>query len=95
MVSEKKIVLLLDIAERALAVDLYETDRKSKYSSLVTAYQAWKENHGVGRVERNSPEWKRMQADTTAEYERFCVARDQEYNARRRLSTAIRRYHAV
>lgn len=48
-----------------------------------------------GRMERNSPEWKRMQADTEAEYARFCVARDLEYNARRRLETAIRRFHAA
>lgn len=95
MVNEKKIVLLLDIAERALVVDMHEADRKAKYLSLVDAYKAWKAKRKIGRVERNSPDWMRMQSDTEDEYVDFCVARDLEYNARRRLSTAIRRYHAA
>jgi len=95
MLDTSKLTHICDIAERALDVHAHEQKRKSAYLTLVDAYQAWKVEHKIGRVERNSPEWKQMQADTEDEYARFCVARDHEYNARRRLDTAIRRYHAA
>lgn len=94
MLDTTKLTHVCNIAERALDVHAHEQKRKSAYLTLVDAYQAWKAEHEIGRVERNSPEWRRMQADTEEEYARFCVARDLEHNARRRLETAIRRYHA-
>lgn len=95
MLDTMKLTHVCDIAERALDVHCHEQKRKSAYLALVDAYKAWKAEHNTGRVERNSQEWKQMQADTEAEYARFCIARDLEHNARRRLETAIRRYHAA
>lgn len=95
MFDTMKITHICNIAERALDVSAHEHKRKSAYLTLVDAYKAWKAKHKVGRVERNSAEWQQMQADTEEEYGRFCEARDHEHNARRRLETAIRRYHAA
>ncbi len=94
MLDPMKLTRICDIAERALDVSTHEYGRKSAYLTLVDAYKAWKAERKIGRIERNSPEWKQMQADTEEEYGRFCEARDLEHNARRRLDTAIRRYRA-
>lgn len=95
MLDAMKITHLCNIAERALDVDAHEQQRKAAYLTLVDAYKAWKTRHKIGRVDRNSSEWKQMQAAAENEYAEFCAARDLEHNARRRLATAIRRYHAI
>jgi hypothetical protein len=95
MTNEKKIVLLLDIAERALTVDMFETERKIGEADLDLAYQNWKDDFGISRVERDTPEWNRMMEATGVWYVALEADKRKERNARKRLKTAIRRYNAA
>jgi hypothetical protein len=90
-----KIALLIDIADRALDVDNFERLRKEEVRRLTHAYEDWKYRNGTPRVERDSLQWVLMMHGTGAEYQRVLDAKRRERNSRKRLETAIRRYHAA
>lgn len=45
---------------------------------LYAAYPRWKKANGVGLIERNDPDWKRMMAATSAEYQELKRAKSQQ-----------------
>jgi hypothetical protein len=95
MTNEKKLVLLLDIAERALTLDMFEVGRRNGEADLDLAYRNWKDDHGITRVERDTPDWNRMIKATAVWYKVLEADKRKERNARKRLKAAIRRYLAA
>lgn len=87
-----QIASLIEIAGKAIEVHKAEADRKFYDDCLGSAYGAWKERHGIERVERDTLDWSRMMVATRPEYEQLQQAKTDERNARRRLATAISRY---
>lgn len=83
---------LIAIAELAIAVNNRETVVKHRKIALNEAYNAFKDINGIDHVERDSDEWESMMFSTKKEYAVLEAAKREEKNARRRLSTAIRRY---
>lgn len=84
--------LLTDIASRALDVEQFEQQRKADRTVLISAYNKWKNKNRIEHVERDSLEWVQMMVATKREYEQFEAAKKSERNAKRRLTTAIKRY---
>lgn len=93
MISAKNIMDLLDIANRALTVDMSEQKRRKAQRDLRAAYDAWKTEHRIrNRMEPGSPDMERMKAATEAEYDLLTEAKRDEANARKRLRSAIHKY---
>jgi hypothetical protein len=88
----QNITRLIEIGERAIEAYEMEQKRKAAYETLIAAWQSWKDERGIARVVKNSPEWKQMQESADDEYSDFCLARDVQLNAERRLSAAITRH---
>lgn len=84
---------LLSIAEKAIAAQDAEAHRKAEQADLTEAYAAWKAKHGIERVERDTLDWTRMMVATKPRFDRVEQAKREERNAKRRLATAITRYH--
>ncbi|MBY3500170.1 hypothetical protein [Rhizobium laguerreae] len=90
--TARKIHLMVAVANSAIELDAYEANAGTKKQVLREAYADWKETHSVGRVERDSDEWKAMMSDTHAAYQNLVYAKKNEANARRRLKTAVRNF---
>ncbi|VDS08864.1 hypothetical protein PARHAE_02049 [Paracoccus haematequi] len=80
---------MLKIAE--IAVEVYDLERAAanEKADLHSAYQIFKAVKGIDRVERDSPEWEAMMAETAGEYAASEAAKRKVYNAKRRLKAAI------
>lgn len=84
---------LLDIAEKAIAVDDCRSEHLENLHKLKSAYEAHKEKHGIsGRVDSASDEWDLIKAATASEYAVVEKSRRAIYNAERRLATAVRKH---
>lgn len=81
---------MMRVAERAIEFVAREAERKAARSTLNDAYARWKARTGLVRVERNTLDWVRMTKATTAEYEALEAAKKAEYNAMRRLRSAVK-----
>ncbi|MBX4901636.1 hypothetical protein HJA83_09845 [Rhizobium bangladeshense] len=90
--TARKIHLMVVVANCAIELDAYEANASTKRQVLREAYADWKESRGIGRVERDSDEWKAMIGDTDAAYQNLIYAKKNEANARRRLKTAVRNF---
>lgn len=90
--SPATLSLLLDIAERAIAADSWEIQRRADQGKLTEAYVGWKDESGVYNVVKYSDDWDAMLLATAAPYQELLMAKRQEYNAKRRLKSAINRY---
>lgn len=88
-----QISTLLEIAGKALEADRLEREAKFAKMDLNEAYEEFKEDNGLDRIEADSPEWKRMMFATQVDYRQSEDAKRQAYNAKRRLQSAIARYH--
>lgn len=81
---------MMRVAERAVEFVTREAERKAARAALNDAYARWKARAGLARVERNTLDWVRMTKATTAEYETLEAAKKAEYNAMRRLRSAVK-----
>lgn len=94
MISAKNIIDLLDIANRALIVDDCEQKRRKAQRDLRDAYLSWKTENRVSKLmEAGSSDMERMKAATEEEFDLLNEAKRDETNARKRLRSAIRKYH--
>lgn len=82
---------LAAIGLKAIEHDQAVVAHKNAQSVLTTAYQEWKDEHGIGRIERGTPEWEDMLKATRAEYLAVAEAERIEKNAGDRLRRACRR----
>lgn len=92
MLTNKDLVSLLEIAGRAIEAQVCTHKRQTSQEVLRVAYRAWKHEAGVDQIERESDAWHEMMRATVEEYQLSQLAKRQEYNAKRRLSTAICKY---
>lgn len=88
-----QISTLLEIAGKALEADRLEREAKWAKLNLNEAYEGFKKDNGLDRIEADSPEWKRMMFATRIDYHLSQNAKRQAYNAKRRLQSVIARYH--
>lgn len=84
---------LVAIGLKAITAHRLTTARKQSRENLIAAYNAWKNEEGIDRVERDSPDWNAMMEATHDEYAAWNKARTDERNALRRLETACRKVH--
>lgn len=95
MSDPMKIAALLEIAQRAMDVEARVVERKEHEETLRSAYKWHKQTLGMAdhvMIKREGPEWDAVKAATAVEYADTEKAKRAEYNARRRLQTAIRNY---
>lgn len=95
MTDPMKIAGLLEIAQRAMDVEDRVVERKEHMETLRSAYKWHKQTLGMAdhdMIKRETPEWEAVKAATAVEYVDSEKAKRAEYNARRRLQTAIRHY---
>lgn len=90
MMDIQKISALLNIAACAIEVERLSTNQKMFQGNLNDAYNAYKLQNGIERVERDTIEWIMMMESTKKEYSALVRAKRRVYNARRRLSSAVR-----
>ncbi|WP_079212938.1 hypothetical protein [Brucella pituitosa] len=86
---------LIEIAEKAIELQGFETDRKLSRRALEEAYEAWKEENDVVHIMRDTHGWSEMMVATKSEYQQFEEAKRVEGNAKRRLQSAIKRYQVA
>lgn len=97
MIDPTKISALLTIAQRAIDVENRVIERKEHVEMLRSAYKLHKRTLGSGEydmIKRDTPEWDALKAATATEYADAERAKRAEYNARRRLQSAIQNYRA-
>jgi hypothetical protein len=97
MSDPMKIAALLEIAQRALDVEDRVVERTEHMETLRSAYKFHKRTLGMNDhdfIKREGSEWDAVKAATAVEYADAEKAKRAEYNARRRLQTAIRNYRA-
>jgi len=82
----------MDIATRAIEVDVYARAEQYAKEALHEAYDEFKREAEIDHVERDSSDWDLMMEATKPEYEVLQKAKRDHRNARRRLETAIRRH---
>lgn len=92
MIEENNVSTLFAIAARAIEVAEAEETRRFKEDDLAAAYNAYRERNGLDYIERESNDWHLMLASADKEYRALQKAKRVEYNAQRRLTTAIKRY---
>jgi len=94
MSNRNNMPALLAIASRAVEVGDARRRRVAAKEALHKSYRNWKFANEIGYVERDTPEWNRMMADTKPAYQRFEKAKQDERNTSKRLDTAVRRFQA-
>lgn len=94
MTDARDIAALLEIAHRAIDLEDRSIERRDHQAMLNSAYVYYKRTNGIEAVERDTTEWDAMISATKSEYDDAETAKRAEYNAKRRLQTAIRRYRA-
>lgn len=97
MSDPMRIAALLTIAQLAIDVEDRVVERTEHVELLRSAYKQHKLSLGLGdhvHFKRDSPEWDALTAATAVEYADVEKAKRAEYNARRRLRTAILNYRA-
>lgn len=83
---------LIRVAEAAIEADDMELAAFSAKKALHSAYQEYKEERGLDRVERNTLHWELMMVKTKVIYEASEAAKRKAYNAKRRRERAIHRW---
>lgn len=87
---------LIEVAERAVEAERLADKARAAKRDLSWAYCDRKDELGIiGRVDRDSPEWQKIEAATEEEYLASQEAKRVARNAKSRLQTAIRRYQKV
>ena len=68
--------------------------RKLAVAAFVDACFRWKNDRGIGFIERNSDQWEQMLCGVADEHDAVSRAKANERNARERLFRACRRVEA-
>ncbi len=77
---------LLAIAQAAVQYADAVSDRRQRQQELTDGYAAWRERTGqFDKVQRDSPAWREMLADTAQEYHQLQLARGRQHRAQARL----------
>lgn len=84
--------VLTRVAVTAIEADDMELAAFTAKKALHSAYEDYKEERGLDRVERDTLHWELMMAKTKALYEASEVAKRKAYNAKRRRERAIHRW---
>lgn len=92
--STKKIISLLDIAQKA--IDHHAASRRTSAAKMAyyDSCAEWKDDQGYDRfqkLDRNGEDWERMMTHAHSHLIEYRKAKRAEYNAKRRLTTAIRK----
>lgn len=96
--NTSKIIGLLDIAQKS--IDHHTASRRT-FAAKMAYYDScseWKDDQGYDRfqkLDRNSEDWERMMTHAHSYLVAYRKAKRAEYNAKRRLISAIRRAEAV
>ncbi|WP_025371788.1 hypothetical protein [Advenella mimigardefordensis] len=90
----KKIIALMDIAQKA--IDHHAASRRTAAAkrAYYDSCSEWKDDQGYDRfqkLDRNSEDWERMMTHAHSCLVEYRKAKKAEYNAKRRLTTAIRK----
>lgn len=83
---------LLEIACRAISLHSWEQEVKRHATFMNQAYKEWRDENGCEYVGKHSPEWDAMLEATRDTYIRLKAVKRSTYNAKRRLSSAIKRF---
>lgn len=96
MIRAKEIMLLIEIADRAILADAATAKRRRAEAELRQSYKAWKiENRVDDFMPADSADLEKMRSATEEEFVLLGEAKAAEANARRRLETSVRRYRAA
>ncbi|MBS7696290.1 MULTISPECIES: hypothetical protein [unclassified Chelatococcus] len=90
-----QIALLIEIARRAIDVEWYEDERRQCQSDLRQAFQEWKDARRIDHVERDTPNWDALMEATAEPFAELERAKRHARNAKKRLTTAIRRMNTT
>lgn len=95
MIEANNVSTLFAIAARAIEVAEAEETRRFKADDLAAAYNTYRERNRLDYIERESNDWHLMLASAEKEYQALQKAKRVEYNAQRRLKTAILRHRGL
>lgn len=83
--------IIFKVGLLAIEAHHHASQRKLAQGDLTSAYEAWKREKGIERIESGSPAWNSMLKDTKPEYCLLQEAKRLERNAWARLGRAITR----
>lgn len=89
-----RIQSLIEIGNLAMRMDEAERLAELERADLRAAYEGYKSRIGQAHVERDTPEWEAMLAETAGAYAAAQRAKRKAYAAKRRLRAAIARLEA-
>jgi hypothetical protein len=88
-----KYAQMLIVAERAIELDIFDRRRLNDLQAYREAVRAWQSaNRKYEHLPSDSDDWKAAQKATAGEYGVLRESKRHVANARKRLSTAIRKY---
>lgn len=88
----KSVIQLLKAGERAVDHQRRQCATSNAKAELHAAYVKWKNDHGVGRIERDTDDWTEMMEATATEFNAYRKALASQNNAKQRLKRATMAY---